>query len=469
MSDNLEEKGFLSGKFENWSSEPVPNGWADIESVLEEDRRNRRSFAYWVVPSALLVSLVSVYLGYRAGHVPATTRPEAPISALKMPAEKAPQKPNRAVPSADIQKNSPDISSALESENPGTNDPAAEIEDLTLSVRDSKNNSRPRSNKAAKRMLFSVIASSGNAEVKQGKQTTDANGGQSAPITGKGRTAAAGPEEFNQNSVAESDNAIGVMPSPASAVPLLELEPKTPVLRLAEIRPGEPTYRILPPLPLKNKKQYFRFFAGASAGYASRSMLLNQAESYNLLRVKSLNQAAHSWFAQLEAGMQTALHPRLSLISALQLGRFEQTTELENTSKTPDRYIVSKNDSLSFGLSPERTYVQETRKQTVFYSNLEIGIKPIIIKELQSGPFVSLLLWAVLMQKYSDNGTGSAAPEQPGAAYAAGYKFGYQHLLAGRWNIQIFAAEMPQQILLQSRGLRISPRFFGAGVQCLLQ
>ena len=50
-----DERGFLSDRFDDWSDEPIPNGWNGIERKLRSETIRRRS-ALAVLPFILLVS-----------------------------------------------------------------------------------------------------------------------------------------------------------------------------------------------------------------------------------------------------------------------------------------------------------------------------------------------------------------------------------------------------------------------------
>jgi len=59
MSHN-EEQGFLFNKFDDWSGEPIPNGWNEIEKKLGRNRK-RRPFFWWIFPALLILGGLTFY------------------------------------------------------------------------------------------------------------------------------------------------------------------------------------------------------------------------------------------------------------------------------------------------------------------------------------------------------------------------------------------------------------------------
>ncbi len=470
MKDHSEEKGFLSGKFENRESEPVPNGWFNIESVLDEDRRKRPGLIYFILPLAVLVSVFSLYLGYKAGHPsePQLVQAEAAgIDASLQVAEKG------LSAASSGEKTGEKKSKPGQGTQAGNDLMGAEKSQTTVpvSVQSESGTSElsPRvvtGNQTRKKVASAVLSSAGRSQIKvtAEKETGVGLQGNFVSMDSPEKDAErieASPLAFVEN----SDSGPGIS-FRSQEQPIQELQGKIARLTLSEIKHAEPRYRILPPIPLRKKKLPLQYFAGVSFGYAGRTLTLNQSEAVHRMQIKSFGE---SWFAQVEASLQAALHERLKLLAGFQAGVYHQTLDVENISKQPDRYLVTKTDSLKFGLVPEESRWLETRTQRMAYANIEIGIKPLLIKELQSGPFVSLLFWTVLMQRYSGNGPDGFSYNQPQAGYAFGYRYGYQHLLAGNWNLQVFVTEMPAQILAQTQGLQTMPRFFGMGFQYLVK
>jgi hypothetical protein len=50
-----DEQGFLAGKFDDWSGEPIPNGWSSIENKIRKEK-SRRNLLIAAIPAILLLS-----------------------------------------------------------------------------------------------------------------------------------------------------------------------------------------------------------------------------------------------------------------------------------------------------------------------------------------------------------------------------------------------------------------------------
>ena len=84
-----DEQGFLSHKFNDFGSEPIPNGWSGIEKQLAKDRRRLRP-VLWFMSGVLLLLLsgLGVWLAKQPSDLQQIARVEKQKSEAKGNSEK---------------------------------------------------------------------------------------------------------------------------------------------------------------------------------------------------------------------------------------------------------------------------------------------------------------------------------------------------------------------------------------------
>jgi hypothetical protein len=474
-----QEQGFLSQKFDDWSSEPIPNGWAKIDSIIEKDRK-KRPFFWWLFPVAFLTSGIFSYLGHQIRDWGAPNNLNATSSVKELLSQYSTAK------TEDLKKNAELISmqeieeeksfspeNARNSDSGNASEKPEEFQNLpTLGAE--KANMKPISRSGA--FTTTLV----NATANPGKNK---KGGivlsQEISQTTRNKSELSS-EENSPESVENFVDLFSTNQQPSSLQTsekgfenreIEYLSEKQAQLSLLDLKPGEPRYLIIkPPLQKRKPDKVLFFYVGASTGYASRDFFINQKEALHTLKIQESGQKLNAWFSQLETGVQIQILPWIQVLTGGQFGIFRQKIRLENTSKLQsENKIVQVDSTENYRILPENAKWDEIKTQELVFGNFEFGIKPIFFKDRQSGPFASLLLWTSLEQSQASTLPGGSPFMKAKSIWALGYRFGYQHLVSNRWNLQVFTSELPQDVLAQSQGLKVNPRFFGIGLQYVMR
>jgi len=464
-----EEKGFLSNKFEDWSSEPIPNGWGKIESILEEDRKNTLTIWAWAIP------LIFVFLG-SAGYLVLKNTKSNTI--LNSSSDFILTKPQNSLAGPKIHTfNTIEIAENITTQ--GNNN---------FSI----NDNRPSQNfKSISKKASSI---SGNSKTKiayNHKQMQQSDGYKKTAMV-LGPTLSMAPilddiddtesisaQQINDNTFQEVDD--NHVSNPAynesnsyssvafdaqnnNKLCIENLENKDSKVSTC-ILPDHKLERIvLPPIDELRKPRKFSYWAGASMGYSSRSITINQTESINIIKIQDISKPKESWFSQVHFYATYGIAGWLKAFTGIQIGILKQSIQVENTSKTPQKFDRVQKDSLSFTFSPTHVNSTDVRKQELIYGNLEFGLKPLIFKKLNSGPFASVVVWSVITQKSSKTNVENANFERPEEKVDLSYRLGYQHEIVRNLSAELFLAGFPSLIASQTKGIRVNPNLLGFGL-----
>ena len=494
-----EEQGFLSHKFNDFGSEPIPNGWSGIEKQLAKDRRRLRP-VLWFMSGVLLLLLsgLGVWLSKQPSDLKQIARVEKQKSDAKGNSEKNSQgqkvegtNPSRQATSgtvkddnaaksnaesSNVQGDEPATNSSGENQNQqvhkdlpaGSKDNVEGDESSNLGGNQKNDNVKTRKHvvvsvpfvakEDARTRRNSTISESreSNQEASNNRQNRKAKSGLSSSYVSANQTVG----EINSM---ENSGKMAVEP----------IDRKTPVLILDELATANPPILVSQPYARldspKTRKIAYRpltIWAGGSIGYAQKTITVNQPEAVNRIDVGNSFHSDATWMAQLEGKMlyQPSKLTWLQLLSGISLGLYQQNTSLQSADKQPTKFSFQMKDSLNYSVDPNWGSWVEMRNQQLYFANFELGFKPLLSKSRQSGPFISALIWTRLSQQNSTSSDHGSVFEAPKSSVALGYKLGYQHLISGNWQVEIFTTALPQNLIATTKGLSIRPQFFGIGI-----
>lgn len=488
-----EEQGFLSDKFEDWSGEPIPNGWNDIETQLGHKGRGKRFF--WIFFPAVFLTAAFAYLGSRPDPAGLVSNKE-PISPLSLSSPTS--RPNNGidVPSGQLEKVGQSLEKVLVEEKDTRNQTAPTSLDRSekLSIR-STNEGTTLARKTQNRSSdpSSMLVASSRIRTRHSKLSTTRGKGSENQKPSDVRIASAAAQStavqrirtrhstrsllaspsFNAENGSFSDLAstasqqnshVGVQFPERNEISFLE--GRLSALSLAPDFLGRPTevpVTVIPAGILPEKKvspgAYFYSF-GMQAGMATNEIELRHSETQYQLKLRNPN-SIQSGFVSFNGRFHYKALSWLETYASVQAGVFRQVLDFDNKTRTPDAYNVSYADNKnSYQAVPVWQIRHERLGQTLVFTNTEIGVRPQLFGSA-SGPFAGLVVWTRLFQSSrSSLGQGSSFGNSA-ASIGFGYRAGYRLSINNLWFLEGSVAGMPNDLLPQTPGLRVLPTLYG--------
>lgn len=477
-----DEQGFLADKFNDWSGEPIPNGWNAIDRELRPAGRRRFPF-WWIFPGVL-------FLG-TAGYLSLRTAPEKPASATQTIAGKpsgtaAGQQGRAAVMRPDGATAGTrtlgvvTAGSAVASSSPGSDGlRSGPAEPVKARVALSEKPAAPVSP-----VLPPLIASARKGSA--GRPEESGLSRQSGSVSGTPLQAFAAAANVPLQSSEAIDRNVPVTGTPdgagtASAIPgpapearqtLPEFMPEIRMARLElpPLKEGHPLPVVsepLPPFPFSpRERRRFSFAVTGQAAAGQNQIQINQAEGLHHMKMGNPGEVQSG---MVSAGIQ-ARYPLFRWLEAF--GGFSLTVyrlqlDILNTPRVPSGFTLSEvaSDSLRYLVNPRWSQVKETRTQTQVSLQTEVGIQPLLWSgQGRSGPFASLVLWTRLLEDRRSTTGAAGSFEKPARVWAPGYRIGYRHSM-GAWEWEGFLSSVPEGLVSSTRGLSLSTRLFGVGIR----
>jgi hypothetical protein len=527
MKQIEEEQGFLSNKFEDWSGEPIPNGWNEIEKKLGHPKK-RRPFLWWLFPAALIVGFATYQLlpsnqelnndeaislnqnlgseekpGDRIAGNPesqqgktATTISTTPEKTKGLGTREGNQKSiseagpdNGNVTSA----NSPEAVSNSERKNsgyskglspvaPGSNN--GRVQQPRNSGSGKSRNSNPSNPGASGSGILpaQAIASEGlETRQKRNPERTSSTRSFGTGSVASTEESAAPPFSQAPNSVENQNETsppdLSVVPPSSSHKAGLDdareihntdgLKTRAGVIEISNPGQGIPELVRIEDVPapfLENRiSPKWVPSVSFSGGIGQNEIQLRQAESFHKVSIANSN-SIQSWFLQVSGRMNYRVAPWLQAFAGLQVGVFFQELKFLNTMKNPDGFAMTMHDSLNYSLQPQWKTVAEVRSQKLIFANTEIGIKPLISRAHQSGPFAAVLFWTRISEWHTSNSAEGSPFNSKTSSTSWGYRFGYQHRIKNRVQAELYLSSFPGKILSGTKGVSVSPRLIGLGL-----
>jgi hypothetical protein len=517
----MNEQGFLSDKFDDWSGEPIPNGWGEIENNLRKNKKRMPLF-WWLFPSVILVGALSYVAVDKLNS--SSTSEEKNVSTVNSvsPVEARSNIDKDKLKGSDILAN-PNLANIPKDQNAGPNSiqesKLTSSSDEILSASrtnmdrgfgmNQKSNGYQSVNKSvvissseesrssdeslqsdvqpnpSYMKSASIVFSKSRTKRKSARNRRPSNGPEYAEIGSK-----IGQNNIASNHVAEANsrakfNSSGTHETheegnsgdsksaasqgylQATDVPYLQL--KNAVLPNVQVLETMPVLSIreLTPIPfLTIEKPHvarkIQFYAGIQTGIGQNTIDLRQSMAEEQMKITNAN-SIQTYFMQLSGGMHYQLSSWLKAFTGLQVGIINQNIRYSTKSKSPETFSMVAYDSLNYAMTPHWTEKSETRSQQAVYANAEIGLKPLFFPARNSGPFASVTLRTRISEKHSKDVPGSSPFIPVSSSLSMGYRLGYQHEIRKNILIEAYLSSFPSGIFAGTKGVSVSPRLVGFG------
>jgi hypothetical protein len=492
-----DEQGFLSDKFEDWSGEPIPNGWNDIEAKLGHKDRGKRFF--WIFFPAILMAAAFAYLGSRPDPVGLVASKETqsvpslatPSNTTKSGAARSPMASSGSQSFEKVASVETDatVSSGISSNQPTENTisgtsshtETAEVQKGTKRSSDPSNiviasgsrirtrhsplsarNEGSRTNRSSDQQLVAGPVGGGTRTItrirdRHSTLSTSPSAGADQDNTRTSSSTSGSPEtglESAQNNLQQAKQDLAF------------LSGKNTILVLALEQLGRPQEVPMPetlPLGIVPEKKpmagaYFYSF-GLQSGIATNRIQLRHSETQYQLKLRNPD-AIQSGLVSVSGRFHYKALSWLETYAAVQLGVFRQVLDFDNKSRTPSTYNVSYAGSgNSYQADPIWQTRHERLSQTLVFTSTEIGVRPQLFNSA-SGPFAGMVIWTRLFQSSKSSlGEGSSFGSSA-ASIAFGYRAGYRLAFSNIWFLEGSVAGLPNELLPQTPGLQVVPTLY---------
>lgn len=481
------EKGFLAHKFDDWSSEPIPNGWEKINQVIDADRSKSNRKPLWLGLAFLLTLSGGLYLFDQnssfestVGTIGTKTQTGIQLRASTLPLSTN-QTDTQVAKIALASGLTDDAQSKSESQSVAkklkTIDPLAIWQNQT--IKSGRHSGQRKLETSSHKMDVNTLALIKSPELVTSSETSNEN--TDAQLISQ-KEAPFSTDESGYE--AKVDEPIDANVSKISRSPILENTPAnfsttSPAAdnieflqtRLTELAIPQTDFQMVVnrvqierEFPITKKPNLWFYSVGGSVGYAPRSIEINQDETVRNIAVSNSGNGIQSWFGNVGFTIQNELKPWIRSFASVKLGVISNSISMTETAKDPSGFVMSMTDSVSFKMNPTWEQANGKMKQELIYSTIEFGLNPFLIPSKQSGPFASAVIWLALSQTISSDLVGASSGLQNSRENVAlSYRLGYQHVFARFLRGEIYMAGMPDKILANSKGLSIKPQLVGMG------
>lgn len=496
------EQGFLSHRFDDWSSEPIPNGWSKIQSELEGDSERNRKTPFWMAFGLAILAGSGLILFNQSDRISAGGMNSSEIAisengnedkAITNIQEK--QVGSEMKPEVRSVKEAIETHDISQTQNTVTNDKTeslkeskgrlegGEISQATTSqssekVIGSRNGpllavSAVKNKFSQSSKIFRAKSENQNAGKSNLKPDTDTpssahfdfldDGGMKNEIVNSIQPGFQQNQPIEGNEKSDLSSNEGMPEEKA----VESLEGRTAQLHLPDQKeePGIFPVKVENVNPTPTIASKWIFSIGLTGGYAPRSIEINQSQAISRLSMSNQNGGSPSLFGNVGFTIQNEIKPWLRSFGAVKVGMMQNAMAVTETSKSPSDFTMTTSDSVNYSMTPVWSSESGTIRQDLIFSTLEFGLNPILIPSRQSGPFASVVVWISLYQNVSsDLGRSVASFEDSNENVALSYRLGYQHVFSGYLRGEIFTAGMPDKILANSKGLSVKPQLVGFGL-----
>lgn len=425
-----DERGFLSGKFDDWSGEPIPNGWNALERKLRF-RRIKRNASFTVL--CLLFFASAIKLFYDASSL-RTVGNEigllADVSRVK--------KSNKqlVVTHNDVHEKK---------------DPAMKPERINASV--SVTGQMQSGFKSSSKKL-SLQNSPDGALALAPHDWTDGI-----------RTYA-----MEEN----SSNEVSANPDINEQVPVVEKVVFVPTDYLVPIMLKAPVFQNAPFIQSKEIAENTREKSNISsarpgfsksftlqAAYAVSEIQLNHSQTEGWRYGVSGPQFTHA--GSISAGMRLErnINRNFALFYGLDAGLWMRRMQLRSASRTPVAYQVNQNAESQYSVEPE-IYVQtETRNSMLIFARTEVGIRTAIMRNF--GILASGQIWGRIKQKSWSHLPAGADFRTSSQSIAPGYRIGCWLQTGMLSQAELSLNSMPENLAPSTAGIDFKTRTINLG------
>jgi|GEM_PF-6306760 hypothetical protein len=402
-----DERGFLSGKFENWSGEPIPNGWNSIESKLYAQKR-RNNLILACIPLLIMLSY------FAAG------------------------------PDLFFEKSGRQEAAFSKKENMGSN-----------SVRGSRTIQVP---------VPAMQSSAGNAalspEVSHTQTIREKQKIQPLPVERQydGENLTEGKSQYASNFLATGspdegllvsvDNTAGLKESAASGF----LSSRSP-----EFVFNPPGAEPVKPVLIADKQNstssggWFNRFLTFQAAWAVSEIEINHAQSEKWKYSAGGSGFSKAGSLSLGFRLEKPLKRTTSLLYGVDAGVFVRRTETQSLCKIPLSYQMISQGNSRYQVLPEHQSENEIRDCMLAFARAELGIRQAITRN--SGIIVSASLWTRLASASRSSLKHAAEFRNTASPVAPGGRIGYWLQTAPFTRLEFSFATMPENLSPQTQSL----------------
>jgi hypothetical protein len=389
-----DERGFLSDRFDDWSDEPIPNGWNGIERKLGSETIRRR-LALAVLPLMLLVSFSVSYF-----KNPFDAKVEKALVAKNEVVQQGLQSGNafisKGVAADKIQMN--------QGENPASNNSkVASIQNENQQIKLRQN--LLQNSATSKPELTALDTDLGNSVAIQESENLIS-------------------EAENQPLLAGSVDPTTTLPSNSSNEAIAYLNPKeasfSPFIFETQAIP-QLTEKPVSSIPSKAKPGFLRSIS-VQTGYAVSSVELNSAMSEKWKYSVSDPSFTQAGFASIGVRLEQPIRRQFSCFYGLEIGTFIRRSTLTAVSKLPESYVISSVSDGRYSVSPQLEEDKEIRTSLMAFSRAELGVRAAITRH--SGVLASVQGWGRLGSKSTTTNNQGAAFVKSSSSIAPGFRIG---------------------------------------------
>ena len=412
-----DERGFLSDKFDDWSGEPIPNGWNSLDSKLGRQKTRQRGLLA-AVPLVMLLSFALFHSEFE------TAENSLSESGKKSFAPNQIGEKNRA--SLPVPESAPHYAS----EN-------LEKQALALAPKAS-----PSLQPSYDSHNHTVLAPS------------DIPSRPSAPFTESGienhpadptlASAPIGPEPGEAPLSVEAESLIK-----SNETALLPLALKLALLPEVSL-PAPPA---LVRFPEQNNKTTSFWLAKSftiQAAYAVSDIQLDHARSEGWKYGVRNSQFTQAGFVSAGLSLEKPLGRGMALFYGLDGGYWLRRMEL-NTSARNAGYEISENGNLSYSISPSAVPQTEIRTSQMVFARCELGIRKAITR--RTGVLASGQFWSRIAGSASSDLHSSSDFKTVSNSFAPGYRLGFWMQTGNSTQAEFSFSSFPEQLAPSTPGI----------------
>jgi hypothetical protein len=415
------EQGFLSGKFDDWSGEPIPNGWNSIENKIRKEKIRRRVLI-GLVPAMVLLSLVfnnpAEKQGIIADNQSVLSKTENKNSLSVQPTGKEELAyTSHSLPEKGPNLNSDDVSLNVSSE------PVSKIE---LQVPEKTSSSSSLLHQADMNTEEGLLAAenSGVSSLREG--------------------------EISLSPDAHSNLEI-LNPKLATLIPLeYSQEPKKPEYRSADYEAS-------------NHKMWFNRSFTAQASWATSSIVMDQAASENWKYKAKGNSFSKAGTVALGFRVERPLNRTFALLYGVESGVFARYTELISTSKNPMSVEIQQEAESRFSVLQEFQSRKEIRQSLLFFGRTELGFRQALSR--RSGLTAAAQLWCRLGSKAWSDMDGAAGFSSGKTSVSPGWRVGAWMQTGPYTQLEICYSALPESLAPETAGLQFTSSSLGISLK----
>lgn len=399
------EQGFLSGKFDDWSGEPIPNGWNSIETRIRKEKIRRNALAA-VIPAVILLSFF-----------------------LNQPAE-MPFKPADRQAALISSAKSGDSDAFLSSSTANTSNKLLEERRVPEISGESLSQTAGSSSEPAAELLPSPTSSISPADAA-GLLVQEEKKSASEPVQ----------EELAALTAGNSEAGF--------------LQIRTPVFASVSSEISRPELRLRSELsPSSHPKIWFNRFITVQAGWTTSSVVLDHSKSENWLYHAGGAGFTKAGTFALGFRLERPLSRTTSMYYGIETGVFARYTELISTSKNPTTVQVSRQSESKYSVSQEFESQKEVRESMVLFVRNEIGLRQAITR--RSGVLASAQLWTRLGSKSWSDLDGAAGFSEGKSSFSPGWRLGAWMQAAPFTQLELSYSAMPESLAPSTAGLQFN-------------